>query len=210
MAWKSAAGRSAIGKLLRLMGEDKPFYRGSPVCLPDEHTPVKSKDAGDLVSRCVRHSPDNPLYVVEIGSINQRGFRHADGACYMRSDDSGAAEWSRLVTREFNMRQDVGAARVAFSVAKRLAQPPGRGESSGCAGVLASGEIRTWRLSGGCRHGRSGSLCRRETLEQSYWGCGGCCMAAQWPCEDAGCQGRTAARAWPTIISMIFHALPCL
>ncbi len=31
MAWKSAAGRSAIGKLLRLMGEDKPFYRGSPV-----------------------------------------------------------------------------------------------------------------------------------------------------------------------------------
>ncbi len=42
---------------------------GSDRYLPDEHTPVRSEAASDLVQPAAGYTPENPLYVVSIGAI---------------------------------------------------------------------------------------------------------------------------------------------
>lgn len=123
-----------IIKLLELAGEDKPVFRGSDSYLADEKTFVPSDAAYDLVERAKNYSPENPLYVVAIGAIT-----NIASAILI---DPIVAENTVLVwlgghghhytdTNEFNMKQDVAAARVVFGSKIPLVQLP-------CFGVVSS------------------------------------------------------------------------
>jgi len=109
-----------IQKLLTLMGEDelkKKVYLGSENFLEDEITPRISEAAKNLASLAMEYTEENPLYVVAIGAIT-----NVASALLINSDIADrivivwlgghAFEW--LDTREFNMYQDVAAARIVF------------------------------------------------------------------------------------------------
>ena len=123
-----------IGKLLALMGKECPTYRGSRTYLPDEKTPVESPAARDLVDRAMKYSPEKPLYVVAIGAIT-----NVASALLL---EPSIAENIVIVwlgghahhfhdTTEFNMVQDIAAARVVFNSGAPLVQLP-------CAGVVSA------------------------------------------------------------------------
>jgi inosine-uridine nucleoside N-ribohydrolase len=123
-----------IGKLLALMGKECPTYRGSRTYLPDEKTPVESPAARDLVERAMKYSPEKPLYVVAIGAIT-----NVASALLL---EPSIAENIVIVwlgghahhfhdTTEFNMVQDIAAARVVFNSGAPLVQLP-------CAGVVSA------------------------------------------------------------------------
>jgi len=134
--------------LLDLMGRrelESMVFRGSPEYLPDEKTPVDSPAARELVRLASEYSPEKPLYVVAIGAIT-----NVASALLMAPE---IAEKTVVVwlgghalhmphTREFNMMQDVAAARVVFGCGVPLVQLP-------CGGVVdqfaASGpELERW------------------------------------------------------------------
>ncbi len=134
-----------ILKLLRLAGVEKPVFRGSENYLPDERTPVGSDAAEKLVELASEHSPENPLYVVAIGAIT-----NVASALLMKPEIAGnvvivwlgghSLGWPD--TNEFNMRQDVAAARVVMSSPAPFVQLP-------CMGVVSefrvSGpELKYW------------------------------------------------------------------
>jgi len=123
-----------ILKLLDFLGEDKPVFRGSPSYLVDEKTPVVSDAARDLAERAMQYSPEHPLYVVAIGAIT-----NVASAVLL---NPAVADHCVLVwlgghsldyhdTREFNMQQDVAAARVVMSCGIPFVQLP-------CFGVVSS------------------------------------------------------------------------
>ena len=123
-----------IGKLLALMGKECPTYRGSRTYLPDETTPVDSPAARDLVARAMNYSAEQPLYVVAIGAIT-----NVASALLL---EPAIAEKIVVVwlgghahhfhdTTEFNMVQDIAAARVIFNSGVPLVQLP-------CAGVVSA------------------------------------------------------------------------
>jgi len=121
-------------KLLKLCKEDVPVFRGSEYYLPDEKTAVESAAARDLAERAKEYSPDNPLYVVAIGAItnvasailmNPQVIENTVviwlGGCGLHFHD----------THEFNMMQDIAAARVVMGCGVPFVQLP-------CAGVVSS------------------------------------------------------------------------
>jgi inosine-uridine nucleoside N-ribohydrolase len=126
-----------ILKLLSLLEENAPVFRGSTSFLKDEQTPVVSPAALDLVERARQYSPEHPLYVVAIGAIT-----NIASALLL---DPGIAENIVVVwlgghalhnpdTQEFNMRQDVAAARVVMGSEAPFVQLP-------CLGVVSSFRI---------------------------------------------------------------------
>ena len=126
-----------ILKLLSLLEENTPVFRGSTSFLKDEKTPVVSPAALDLVERARQYSPEHPLYVVAIGAIT-----NIASALLL---DPGIAENIVVVwlgghalhnpdTQEFNMRQDVAAARVVMGSEAPFVQLP-------CLGVVSSFRI---------------------------------------------------------------------
>lgn len=136
-----------ILKLLELCGESVPAYLGSEDYLADEATPQPSPAADDLVERAMRYSPEEPLYVVAIGAIT-----NVASALLMRPEiaenivvvwlGGHARHWSD--TREFNMMQDVAAARVVMRSGAPFVQLP-------CFGVVsefrASGaDLEKWLM----------------------------------------------------------------
>jgi len=105
--------------------------------LADEKTPVPSPAASDLVMRAKQYSSENPLYVVAIGAIT-------NVASALISDPS-IAENIVIVwlgghalhyhhTREFNMMQDIAAARVVMASGAPFVQLP-------CQGVVSAFRI---------------------------------------------------------------------
>lgn len=126
-----------IIKILELTGcRDKISLvkKGSENYLPDENTPVHSEAAKDLVEKAKMYSPEKPLYVAAIGAITNI-------ASAIISDPSicenivivwlgGNATWAEN-TAEFNMQQDIAAARVIFGCGAPLVQLP-------CTGVVDS------------------------------------------------------------------------
>ena len=109
-------------------------YRGSTTYLPDEQTPVTSPAAERLVELSGEYSAENPLYVVAIGAIT-----NVASALLL---DPTMAERIVLVwlgghgrvwpdTKEFNLWQDVAAARVVFDSGVALVQLP-------CMGVVSA------------------------------------------------------------------------
>jgi len=123
-----------ILNLLRLAGREVPAFRGSEAYLTDEATPVESDSARDLVSRAKAYSPDHPLYVVAIGAIT-------NVASALLMDPSiadnivvvwlggHALHWHD--NAEFNIKQDVPAARVVFASGAPLVMLP-------CMGVVSA------------------------------------------------------------------------
>jgi len=119
-------------------------FRGSAAYLPDERTPVDSDAARDLVRLAMEHTPENPLFVVAIGAItNVASALLIEPAAADRITVvflGGHARWARD-TIEFNMWQDVAAARIIFEKAD-LVQVP-------CVGVtdefrISEPELEKW------------------------------------------------------------------
>lgn len=113
------------------------IYKGSTTYLPDESTPVESDACDFIISQARKHNETSPLYVVAIGAIT-------NVASALLKDPSiaekivivwlggNAIHWNSWA--EFNMSQDIAAARVIFNSASPLVQLP-------CMGVVS--EIRT-------------------------------------------------------------------
>lgn len=126
-----------IIKILKLAGhEDKisMVKKGSESYLPDEKTPVQSEAALDLIEKAKMYSPENPLYVAAIGAIT-----NVASAIIMHPSIcdnivivwlGGNATWAEH-TAEFNMVQDIAAARVIFGCGAPFVQLP-------CTGVVDS------------------------------------------------------------------------
>ena len=120
--------------LLKLSGEDIPTYRGSTVYLPDENTPVDSDAASHLVELAKKYTPEKPLYVAAIGAITNVGSallmapEIADNIVVVWLGGH-ALEWHD--NAEFNIKQDVAAARVVFGSGAPLVMLP-------CMGVVSS------------------------------------------------------------------------
>ena len=126
-----------IMKILSLCGREdmkNKVFKGSTSYLLGEKTPVDSAAARHLVSLASGYSKDKPLYVVAIGAIT-------NVASAVLLDPSicdkivivwlggHALFWPD--TREFNMFQDVAAARVIFTCPAPFVQLP-------CMGVVSA------------------------------------------------------------------------
>lgn len=107
--------------------------RGSREYLADDSTSVPSEAADDLVRRAMEHSPENPLYVIAIAVIT-----NVVSAILMKPEIKerivviwlgGQAHWWPE-NREFNLIQDITAARVLFGCGVPLVQLP-------CMGVVS-------------------------------------------------------------------------
>ena len=107
-------------------------HPGSRAYLPDEKTPVESPAARFMVETARRYSPERPLYLVGIGALT-------DIASALLLEPA-IAENVVIVwlgghahhlprTDEFNMAQDIAAARVVFDSPVPLVQLP-------CFGVV--------------------------------------------------------------------------
>jgi len=107
-------------------------YKGSEDYLADEKTPQPSDAANHLVALASTYSPEHPLYVVAIGAIT-----NVASALLMKPEiaenivivwlGGQSREWHD--TREFNMYQDIAAARVVFMSGAPVVQLP-------CSGVV--------------------------------------------------------------------------
>jgi inosine-uridine nucleoside N-ribohydrolase len=126
-----------ILNLLSLMKRDDLkdiVKRGSEKYLPSETEAVDSAAAKSLVDLAMGHSPEKPLYVVAIGAIT-----NVASALLLKPEikdrivivwlGGHARGWPD--TREFNMAQDVAAARVVFNSGAAVVQLP-------CMGVVSS------------------------------------------------------------------------
>ncbi len=126
-----------ILKVLKLMERpefEKVTYRGSTAYLPNEKEPVVSPAAQDLVRRAMERADDNPLYVVAIGAITniasaillEPAIIHKIVVIWLGGN---AHDWHN--NREFNLYQDVAAARIVFGCGVPLVQLP-------CMGVVST------------------------------------------------------------------------
>lgn len=120
-------------------------FRGSERYLPDEATPVESPAARRLAELGMEYSPEQPLYVVAIGAIT-----NVASALLMNPEIrdrvvvvwlGGHALWWPD-TKEFNMYQDVAAARVVFGCGVPLVQLPCMGVVSGFS--VSEADLQKW------------------------------------------------------------------
>lgn len=126
-----------ILNILNLLGREdlKPsVFRGSETYLPNEKTPVISAAAEDLVKRAMQYSSDKPLYVVAIGAITNIASAILINPAIVNNIvivwlGGHSHEWPN--TAEFNMMQDVAAARVVFGCKAAVVQLP-------CMGVVSA------------------------------------------------------------------------
>ena len=123
-----------ILKVLSMLGENVDVIKGSEKYLDNESTAVISPAALDLIERAEGYSEDNPLYVVAIGAIT-----NIASALILKPDiiekivviwlGGHALHYSH--TNEFNMYQDIAAARVVMQSGVPFVQLP-------CKGVVSS------------------------------------------------------------------------
>jgi len=120
-------------------------FRGSTQYLENETTPVISAAAEHLSELAMNYTAENPLYVVAIGAIT-----NVASAILMRPEiidrivviwlGGHALNWPD--TNEFNMMQDVAAARVIFGCGAPLVQLPCMGVVS--AFTISEAELNYW------------------------------------------------------------------
>ena len=126
-----------IIKLLSLLGETYDVYKGSDKFMDDENTPVITDAAKDLAERVNDYSPENPLYVIAIGAITNVASaillnpKMAENAVVVWL---GGHAHHYPHTREFNMYQDIAAARVVMKSGVPLIQLP-------CVGVVSNFQL---------------------------------------------------------------------
>ena len=126
-----------IEHILKLMGREDMIaktFEGSRGYMPDEKTPVDSPAATALIKLSQNYDANNRLYVVAIGAItNVASALVADPTLKDRIVvvwlGGHAINW--YDTREFNMEQDVAAARVVFGCGVPFVQLP-------CMGVVSA------------------------------------------------------------------------
>ena len=137
-----------ILNLLTLIKRDdlkKNVYRGSTEYLKDEKTPVESEAARKLCELAMEYDSENPLYVVAIGAIT-----NIASAILMKPEivDRIVIVWlggHSLYwpdTNEFNMGQDIAAARIIFGCGAALVQIPCMGMASAFA--VSEDELVRW------------------------------------------------------------------
>ena len=122
--------------LLKLLEREdlKPFVlKGSRSYLMNEMTPVISDAAQDLANRAMQYSPEKPLYVVAIGAITNIASAILINPSIIDNIvivwlGGHSFEWPK--TDEFNMRQDIAAARIIFGCGVAVVQLP-------CMGVVS-------------------------------------------------------------------------
>lgn len=122
-----------IFKVLDLLGEAAPVFKGSPRYLADERTPVPSPAAEDLARRAREYSPEQPLYVVAIGAITNIASAILLETAVAENTvvvwlGGHAHHWGDA--KEFNLIQDVAAARVVMGSGVPFVQLP-------CYGVVS-------------------------------------------------------------------------
>lgn len=109
--------------------------KGSDRYLEDEEKPVQSEAAEDLIKRAMEHTQENPLYVISIAAITD-----VASAILMKPEIrerivviwlGGQAHWWPD-NKEFNLMQDIRAARVLFGCGVPLVQLP----CMGCVSVF--------------------------------------------------------------------------
>ena len=167
--------------------------RGAPRYLPDESTPVDSDAARDLIRLARAQSPQAPLHVLAIGAITNVAsalLLAPDIAAHIRLIWLGghALDWAD--TREFNMVQDIAAARVVYRLAPSLVQLP-------CMGVVS--QLRASWLE--LVHWLAGDdpladYLQRMTLADSEPRLYG----DDLPAQGAAALPRSAQRAWTRIL----------
>ena len=139
-----------IIKLLDFLNETElkdVTFKGSETYLPSETEAVLSPAAKDLCERAMNYSSENPLYVVAIGAIT-----NVASALILKPEIKekmvvvwlGGHAHSFPNTAEFNMRQDVAAARVVMGYGVPFVQLP-------CKGVVSEfrisrPELEKWLL----------------------------------------------------------------
>jgi len=136
-------------EILKIRGllerEDIPVYRGSTAYLPADGGYVESEAARNLVERAMASDPSDPLYVVAIGAIT-----NVASAILMEPAIIGrivvvwlgghALDWPD--TKEFNLHQDIPAARIVFDSGVPLVLVPCMGVASNLTTSLS--ELRDY------------------------------------------------------------------
>ena len=139
-----------IIKLLHLANRDDMIpnvYRGSRQYLESETTPVNSPAADDLIARARALKDGETLYVAAIGAITNVA------SALIKAPDIAeklvivwlgghATHWPD--TNEFNMCQDVAAARVVFDSEAALVQLPCMGVVDHCS--VTRPELEHWLM----------------------------------------------------------------
>ncbi len=136
-----------ILNILKLSGEKADVFRGSKCYLPDEETPVISDAANDLAKRAEDYSPENPLYIIGIGAIT-----NIASAILINPNVAencvliwlGGNAHHHRDNFEYNMLQDVAAARVVYKSEIPIVQLPCEGVVS--AFTLSRPELEAWFL----------------------------------------------------------------
>ncbi len=121
-----------ILKLLDIMGEKREVFKGSREYLKNEQSPVESPAAWDLAKRAMKYSPEKPLYVVAIGAITDVASALLINPAIAENIVIvwlGGHGHHYAHTKEFNMHQDVAAARVVMQSKSPFVQLP-------CMGVV--------------------------------------------------------------------------
>ncbi len=123
--------------ILSLCGRDDMHahtFKGSRGYLTDETTPMPSDACDDLCQRAMAYSAENPLYVVAIGAITNIASALLKNPAIAERIvlvwlGGHAHQWPD--NGEFNLAQDVAAARVVFGCGVPLVQLP-------CMGVVSA------------------------------------------------------------------------
>ena len=126
-----------IIKILNLLDRDElqeKVFKGSKQYLPDETTPVHSPAADDLAKRAMEYTPEKPLYVIAIAAITNV----ASAIIFNPKIKEriviiwlGGNSYDWHDNREFNLSQDIAAARVIFDSGAAIVQLP-------CMGVVSA------------------------------------------------------------------------
>lgn len=125
-----------ILKLLTLAGREdlkERVYTGSTHFLADEKTPTESDAAAFMAALADEYSPERPLYIVAIGAITNvasailKNPRMTENCVVVWLGGHGTH--MPYAASEFNMQQDIAAARIVFGCGVPLVQLP-------CFGVV--------------------------------------------------------------------------
>lgn len=125
-----------ILKILELAGRQElkeKVCRGSLEYLPSESVPVESEAADFMAALANEYSPENPLYIVAIGAITNVASAILKNPAMVENTVvvwlGGKGHHMPEGVLEFNMRQDIAAARVIMGCGVPFVQLP-------CAGVV--------------------------------------------------------------------------
>jgi len=120
-------------------------HRGSTEYLADEHTPVISDAANDLAQLAMNYTPEEPLYVIAIGAIT-----NVASALLINPEirdrivivwlGGHALNWHD--NAEFNLMQDIAAARVVLGCGAAVVMLPCMGVVSGF--TTSGPELEHW------------------------------------------------------------------